>query len=204
MPDLIPLRLGFLMAAVLCLCGCPDTPPTPPPPSETRLGPVGLLTFAPDEDHFLQPGQRFPLAPGLPLKAAIQRLADQLNRAYFIADEPASGIRIDVLGVYTIDLPHRSMRVVAVDFHDPRQKAWGVFFQGSAGGQTTYYLLSATLMQPQLIPPLADGLVVLYNGTAFPELDHIRFRGIVSAESVRPVVLRAIQRHQPIAGGASG
>jgi hypothetical protein len=204
MPDLIPLRLVFLMAAVLCLCGCPDTPYTPPQPSETRLGPVELLAFFPDEDHFLQLGHRFPLEPGLPLKEAIQQLADQLSRTYFTDGEPASGIRIDVLGLYTIDLPHRSMRMVAVDFHDPRQKAWRVFFQGSAGGQTTYYLLAATLMQPQLNPPLADGLVVLYNGAAFPELDHIRFRGIVSAESVRPVVLRAIQGHHPAADGASG
>ncbi len=175
-----------------------------PPPAEMHRGPVGLLTFAPDDDHFLQPERRFPLAPGRPLQDAIRQLADQLNRSYFTDDEPASGIRIDVLGVYTIDLPHRSMRVVAVDFQDPRQKAWGAFFQGSAGGQTTYYLLCATLMQPQLSPPLADGLVVLYNGTAFPELDHIRFRGIVSAASVRPIVLRAIQLHQPLAGGASG
>jgi hypothetical protein len=96
------------------------------------------------------------------------------------------------------------MRVVAVDLHDPQQTVWGNFFQGSAGGQTTYYLLAATLMQPQLNPPLADGLVVLYNGKAFPELDHIRFRGIVSAESVRPLVVRALQRRSPRPTGVSG
>ena len=116
MPDLIPLRRGFLMAGVLCRCGCSDPPPTPPPPAMTHLGTVGLLTFAPDEDHRLQPERRFPLAPGLPQKAAIPQLADQLNRAYFT----------------------------------------------------------------------------------------IRCRGIVSAESVRPIAPGAIQLHQPIAGAASG
>ncbi len=204
MSGLTAARFVVLLAAGLCLAGCPDADFSPPP-AETPLGPVALLTFLPDDDHYLIPGHRYPLEPTVSLKNAFQGLADQLNRSYFNAGrDSAADMRIEVLGLHTIDLPHRSLRVVVVNLHDSRQASWRSFFQGSAGGLSTYYLLAATLMQPQLTPPLADGLVVLYNGEAFPELDHIRFRGIVSAESVRPVVLRAIQRCPPRPSGASG
>ena len=205
MPGLTPFRIVILLAAGLCLGGCPGADPPPPAPAETPIGPVELLTFKPDDDHYLLADHRYPLDPTVSLRNAFQHLADQLNRSYFNdGQDPPSGIRIEILGLYNVDLPHRSLRVVAVNLNDARQAAWNFFFQGSAGGQTTYYLLAATLMQPQLSPPLADGLVVLYNGEAFPELDHIRFRGIVSAESIRPVVLRAIQRRLPRPARASG
>jgi hypothetical protein len=203
LPGIRRLGLLCLLVAWLGVWGCSDSPPAPPV-SEPSLAAVELLTFTPDDEHYLRPGHRFPLEPHVRLQEALQRLADQLSRSYFGADQRISDIRIEVLGLYTIDLPHRSLRVVAVDIQDPQQAAWGAFFQGSAGGQTTFYLLAATLMQPQLTPPLADGLVVLYNGAAFPELDHIRFRGIVSAESIRPVVVQAVQRNQPAPSAVSG
>ena len=206
MPGLTLARTGLLLALSLVVCACPASSPPAPSATDAPLGPVELLTFIPDDNLYLVAGHRLPVEPALRPKDAIQRLADQLNRTYFNdgREPPAAGIRIEVLEIETIDLPHRPLRVVAVNLHDPQQKAWRSFFQGSAGGQTTYYLLSATLMQPHLDPPLADGLVVLYNGEAFPELDHIRFRGIVSAESIRPVVLQALQRRQPRAHGVSG
>ncbi|MDJ0666072.1 MAG: hypothetical protein QNJ61_02315 [Desulfobacterales bacterium] len=206
MPGLTLARTGLLLALALVVCACPASPPPAPSTTDDPLGPVELLTFMPDDNHYLMAGHRLPVEPTLRPGDAIQQLADQLNRTYFNAgrEPPAAGIRIEVLEIDTIDLPHRPLRVVSVNLHDPQQTAWRSFFQGSAGGQTTYYLLAATLMQPHLDPPLADGLVVLYNGEVFPELDHIRFRGIVSAESIRPVVLQALQRRQPRAHGVSG
>ena len=205
MPGLTRFLILILLAASLWLGACPGADPTPPAPAETPLGPIELLTFKPDEDHYLLADHRYPLDPTVSPAIAFQQLADQLNRSYFNdGHDPPSDMRIEILGLYSIDLPHRSLRVVAVNLRDARQAAWTSFFQGSTGGQTTYYLLAATLMQPQLSPPLADGLVVLYNGKAFPELDHIRFRGIVSAESIRPVVIRAIQHRPPRPAGASG
>ncbi len=206
MPGLTLARTGLLLALALVVCACPASPPPAPSATDDPLGPVELLTFMPDDNHYLMAGHRLPVEPTLRPGDAIQQLADQLNRTYFNAgrEPPAAGIRIEVLEIDTIDLPHRPLRVVSVNLHDPQQTAWRSFFQGSAGGQTTYYLLAATLMQPHLDPPLADGLVVLYNGEVFPELDHIRFRGIVSAESIRPVVLQALQRRQPRAHGVSG
>ncbi len=207
MSGLSPLRVFLMLVLGVCLVGCPSTKKddAAPTPDETAVVPAELLTFRPDADHFLTTGHRFPAEPGASLQTTLQGLADQLARSYFNdGHEPVPGIDIEVLGVHTIQLPQRSLRVVAVDLRDLRQAAGRIFFQGSSGGQTTYYLLAATLMQPQLSPPLADGLVVLYNGQNFPELDHIRFRGIVSAESVRPVVLRAIQRRPPRPIGVSG
>ena len=205
MSGLRPLRLLLLLALGGCLGGCPTTDHSAPSPAAAPVGPVELLTFLPDEDHYLIPGHHYPVEPTASLQDALQDLADQLTRNYFRdGHEPPSDIHIEVLGVHTIDLPSRPLRVVVVNLHDVHQAAWRHFFQGSSGGQTTYYLLAATLMQPQLSPPLADGLVVLYNGASFPELDHIRFNGLVSVESVRPVVVRAIQRHPPRPAGASG
>jgi len=66
------------------------------------------------------------------------------------------------------------------------------FFQGSAGGQTTFYMLAATFMQPHLSPPLVDGLVLLYNGKILPELDHISVTGILTPRSVQHATKRAI------------
>ena len=66
------------------------------------------------------------------------------------------------------------------------------FFQGSGGGQTTFYILAATFMQPHLDPPLIDGLVLLYNGTLLPELDHINLRGILIPRIAQHVAKRAI------------
>ncbi len=206
MPGLNLARTGLLLVLSLLVCGCPASPPPAPNAADAPLGPVELLTFIPDDNHYLAAGHRLPAEPTLRTGEAIQQLADQLNRTYFNDGRatPTADIRIEVLAIDTIGLPHRLLRVVAVNLHDPQQTAWRSFFQGSAGGQTTYYLLAATLMQPHLDPPLADGLVVLYNGEAFPELDHIRFRGIVSAESIRPVVLQALLRRQPQAPGVSG
>ena len=174
-------------------------------PVATPLGPVERLTFLPADHHDLIPGHHYLLAPRVSLQKALQGLADQLPRSHFNADqELAADIRIDVCGLHGSDLPHRPLRVVIVNLHDARQAVWRSFFQGSTGGQTTYGLLAATLMHPQRTPPLAEGRVVLYNGKAFPERDPIRFRGIVSAESVRPPIFVSIQRRPPRPDSISG
>ncbi len=200
-----PLRFFLLFALGVCLGGCPATDHPAPSPADTPIGSVELLTFFPHEDDYVTPGHRFPAEPTASLQDTLQGLADQLTLNYFSEGQPSpAAIQIEVLGVHRIDLPSRPLRVVTVNLRDSHQTGWRLFFQGSSGGQTTYYLLAATLMQPQLRPPLADGLVVLYNGKNFPELDHIRFNGLVSAESVRPIVIRAIQGRPPRPAEASG
>jgi hypothetical protein len=75
---------------------------------------------------------------------------------------------------------------------DKNKDAMRYFFQGSAGGQTTFCMLAATFMQPHLSPPLVDGLVLLYNGKILPELDHISLTGILIPGPVQHVAKRAI------------
>ncbi|MFO8165912.1 MAG: hypothetical protein R6T98_15430 [Desulfatiglandales bacterium] len=75
---------------------------------------------------------------------------------------------------------------------DPDQDAMRYFFQGSAGTQTTFYMIGTTLMQPHLNPPLVDGLVFLYNGEMLSELDHSNVEGILTPRLVQGVAKRAI------------
>jgi len=77
---------------------------------------------------------------------------------------------------------------------DKKEDAVRFFFQGSAGGQTTFYMITATFMQPHLGPPLLDGLVLLYNGKTLRELDHINLTGILTPRSAQHIAERAIQR----------
>jgi hypothetical protein len=77
---------------------------------------------------------------------------------------------------------------------DTDSVAMSSFFQGSTGGQTTFYMLAATFMQPHLNPPLLDGLVLLYNGEILPELDHINLSGILIPRAIKHIAKRAIQR----------
>jgi hypothetical protein len=65
-------------------------------------------------------------------------------------------------------------------------------------------MLTATFLQPHENPPLADGLILLYNGEDFPTFDHINFRGIVTPEAIRPVVEKVLYRHQLIAPSVTG
>ena len=76
---------------------------------------------------------------------------------------------------------------------DADSEAMSSFFQGSTGGQTKFYMLAATFMQPHLYPPLLDGLVLLYNGEILPELDHINLSGILIPRVIKHIVIRAIQ-----------
>ena len=75
---------------------------------------------------------------------------------------------------------------------DVNNDALDCFFQGSTGGQTTFYMLTATFMQPHLAQPLLDGLVILYNGKQMAELDHINLSGILTPRLVKYVAKKAI------------
>jgi hypothetical protein len=96
------------------------------------------------------------------------------------------------LDIDQIVIPSRTLRIATISMVDPDQDAMRYFFQGSAGAQTTFYMLGATLMQPHLVPPLMDGLVFLYNGEMLPELDHSNVEGILISRLVQGVAKRAI------------
>lgn len=187
-----------LLAARMML-GCAEAPAPPVQPAAVPLGQRQLLLFQPDAQYYLSDPQPFPAAPETPLPEVLQALARQLSETYFASGngEAPSGIQVVLQAIHTLPLPqNRRLTLVVVDLQDPRGAALQGFFQGSSGGQTTFHMLAATLLQPQLEPPLADGLFVLYNGGPFPALDHIDLRGIVIPAAVHASVGNAIYRRQ--------
>jgi hypothetical protein len=186
----------LLVTAGALLAGCPS----PPPESghATDGGPLGdfpLLTFEPHVERFLTRPQPLSLPAGTTVRGALEALSRHLAGTYFTSPADTVGaIRLDVLALHQLPLGPRNAWIAVIDLVDPEQIALEQFFQGSAGGQTTYCMLAATLLQPQHHPPLVDGLIVLYNGGEFPQLDHIDLTGIVTPGPVRRMVAAALQR----------
>lgn len=189
-------RVAVLLAAGALASACPGPPPEPGSTSDGgALGEFPLLTFESHAEYFLTRPQGFAPPAAATVRGALEALGRHLAGTYFASPpDTAGGIRIDVLAVHQLPVGSRHARIAVVDLVDPEQIALGQFFQGSAGGQTTYCMLAATLLQPQRHPPLVDGLIVLYNGAEFPELDHIDLTGIVTPATVRPTVIAALQR----------
>jgi hypothetical protein len=158
------------------------------------LGEVELYTFSPDEEHLLSGAQPFLLSPDTSLKDALNSLGQQLAETYFqkTYTGKATKIHFEVVRVNEIVISSRPLRIATVNMVDPDEDAMRYFFQGSAGARTTFYMISATFMQPHLNPPLLDGLVFLYNGEMLPELDHINVEGILIPRLVQRVAKRAI------------
>jgi hypothetical protein len=158
------------------------------------IGDLELYMFSPDRQHFLSNAQPFTLPPSTSRRDALDRLGGHLAETYFQSTytEEITNIRFEVMGIDEIGNPSRPLRIATVNLVDPGGYAMKYFFQGSGGGQATFYILAATFMQPHLDPPLIDGLVLLYNGGMLPELDHINLRGILTPRLVHHVTKRAI------------
>lgn len=201
----LPLLFGALIWGSLALGGCSEPAQNKAPVFEDRIGAVAAYVFEANAQDYLATPQPYPLAPELSPEEAMALLGEHLSRTYFNRDQGSDPpIRFDVLGVHRVAAPHRAYRLAVVNMVDPQLEALHVYFQGSAGGQATFYMLTATLLQPQMEPPLADGLVLLYNGEEFPESDHVNFRGIVTPDSVRSVVNKALFRSRQGPPGMTG
>jgi hypothetical protein len=197
--------LGALVATALILWGCTEPAKAPEPPPDDRIGSITAYVFEPDPQDYLAVPQSFPLAPEMSPAEALTALGVHLSRTYFNSDpETEPRIRFEILGVHRFPVAQRLYRLAVINMIDPELAALQGFFQGSAGGQTTFYMLTATFLQPQEDPPLADGLILLYNGEDFPVFDHINFRGIVTPEAIRPVVEKVLYRHRLIAPSVTG
>jgi hypothetical protein len=158
------------------------------------IGERELYTFSPDRRHVIGNAQPFRLSPTTSVEDALESFGEHLATTYFqrTYTEELTNIHFDVMGIDEIGDPSRPLRVATVNMVDPDGYGMNYFFQGSAGGQTTFYILAATFLQPHLDPPLIDGLVLLYNGEILPELDHINLRGILTPRLVQYVTKRAI------------
>jgi len=187
------------LGVILQLQGCTDAPPPPAPPAGDRLGAGIVYVFEPDSQDYLAAPTPFPLEEGVSPGEALAALGDHLSRTYFGSEGGGGdqGIRFEILGVHRFPVADRAYRLAVINMIDPQQKALQGFFQGSAGGLTTYCLLAATFLQPQLNPPLVDGFVLLYNKEEFPEMDHVNLQGLVTPDAVRPVVTKVLYRYRP-------
>jgi hypothetical protein len=186
--------LAFMALAVLLNSGCPSDSGKAPTALPQVIGEVELYTFTPNDQDFLSNAQPLILPPDTLLTDALDSLGRDLARSYFFKTytDKQTDIHFEVLSVDEIPTPSRSLRIAVINMVDTDTDAMKYFFQGSAGGQTTFYMLAATFMQPHLSPPLLDGLVVLYNGKILPELDHINLMGILTPRSAQHVAKRAI------------
>lgn len=198
--------LLIFVGVILLLQGCSDSPPPPAPSPGDRLEAGIVYVFEPDSQDYLAAPKPFSLADGVSPGEALAALGDHLSRTYFGRDggKGDRGIRFQVMGIHRFPVAQRAYRLAVIDMIDPQRKALQGFFQGSAGGLTTYYLMAATFLQPQLDPPLVDGLVLLYNGEEFPAMDHVNLRGIVTPAAVRPVVTKILYRYRPGETAAAG
>jgi hypothetical protein len=184
----------LIMAATILSFGCFDSPEKNARKSSQPLGDAELYIFSPGRKYFLHHAKPYQLSPDTSLKDALDSLGKNLAETYFqkTYTGKTTKIRFEVVDIDQIVIPSRTLRIATINMVDPDKDAMRYFFQGSAGAQTTFYMLGATLMQPHLNPPLVDGLVFLYNGEMLPELDHMNVEGILIPRLVQGVAKRAI------------
>ena len=190
------MRLFFIALLSLIICpGCSNDSGPAPSTQSQMIGDVELYTFLPDQQHFLGKAQRFKLPPDTLLENALKDLGQHLSKNYFAKTytNKTTDIHFDVIKIHEISTPSRSLKIAVINIVDTDRDAIGYFFQGSAGGQTTFYMLAATFIQPHLTPPLLDGLILLYNDEIMPELDHINLTDILTPRLVKLPVFRAIK-----------
>ena len=186
----------FMTLSIFLNSGCSNNSDTAPSDRSQVVGNVNLYTFSPDHKYLLRYAQPFVLPPNTSIRDTVDNLGQYLADNYFCKTYTSKLTRIhfEVLSIYEISTPSRTLRIAVVNMVDTDSVAISSFFQGSTGGQTTFYMLAATFMQPHLTPPLLDGLVLLYNGEILPELDHINLSGILVPRAIKHIVRRAIQR----------
>ena len=188
----------FMTLSILLNLGCSNNSDTAPSDRSQVIGKVKLYTFSPDHKYLLGYAQPFILPPNTSIRDTVDNLGQYLVENYFCKTYTSKLTRIhfEVLSIDEISTPSRPLRIAVVNMVDTDSEAMSSFFQGSTGGQTTFYLLAATFMQPHLSPPLLDGLVLLYNGEILPELDHIDLSGILIPRAIEHIVRRAIHRRE--------
>jgi len=188
------ILFSLIMVATALTFGCFDSSEKVAQEPSQILGEVELYTFSPDQQYLLSDARPFRLSPHTSLKDALNSLGQRLAETYFqkTYTGKVTKIRFEVVGVNRVAISSRSLRIATVNMVDPDRDAMRYFFQGSAGAQTTFYMIGATFMQPHLNPPLLDGLVFLYNGEMLPELDHINVEGILIPRLVQRITKRAI------------
>jgi hypothetical protein len=176
--------------------GCFNNADKTPKASSQAIGEVELYTFSAHHHDFLRVARPLIVPPSTSIKDTLDVLGRELATSYFAKTykERETDIHFEVRRIHEIITPPRALRIAVVNMIDKEEDAVRYFFQGSSGGQTSFYMMTATFLQPHLNPPLLDGLVLLYNGKILPELDHINITGILTPRLARHVTERAVYR----------
>ncbi|MFO7965659.1 MAG: hypothetical protein R6U50_17165 [Desulfobacterales bacterium] len=184
--------LSGFMTAVLVLSGDSEKSRTEPGAASVYTG--ILYTFEPGTEEVLESARPVRHPENIAVEDALTLLAGYLEKTYFGKTPRGddSLIHFDIEKIYYIGESHPRRRIAVIEMEDQNKIALRHFFQGSFGGQTTFYMIAANFLQAQSDPPLLDGLILNYNGNAFPQMDHIDFTGIVTPASVRKRALLAV------------
>jgi hypothetical protein len=188
----------ILLLMLAALVACSDTAPLPGPAAAPPavLGQRHPALFASQSEAAgLKAVRNLPLDPDTPVGEALEAIARHLGETYFATapDGRPTGIAFQILRIDSIATGGRPLLVGVVDLRDPQQLAGALFFQGSSGGAVTLQLIVASFTQPQLDPPLLDGLVVLRNGQPMEELDHINLSGLLVPRLARGAAVMAVR-----------
>lgn len=185
---------SFIIVATVLNSGCSKDSGKAPSASSQTIGKVELYTFSPDHHYLLRDAQPLVLSSSTSVRDALDRLGRHLAKNYFSKTytDKATNIHFEVVRIDEISTQSRPLRIAVINMVDTEKDAMGYFFQGSTGGRTTFCMLAATFTQPHLVPPLLDGLVLLYNGEMLSELDHINLAGVLTPRLVQRVAYRAI------------
>lgn len=184
--------MSVLMSVSLGIGGCA---PGEPVENITVTRDVRAGVFIPADSagriHLAIPAwYRFPA--GISLKRVLDSLGNELERRYFSNyGMKSTGISLTTRDVFEIPAGSRLFRIGVINIVDPEGTAKTTFFQGSSGGRSTQLAICATFTQPRLSPPLLDGVVVLYNGTLLPPMDHINLSGLLTPDRCEREVVEA-------------
>ena len=127
----------------------------------------------------------------------LDSLASFLTVNYFVPKykyyQNKAKISINIDSIITYNSTDRKYRIAVVNINDPDKICMGLYFQGSSGGQNTFFMLISNLMQPQLKDPLLDGIIFLYNNSELKEMDHIYLQGLFSEREIDRIIRKALK-----------
>jgi hypothetical protein len=191
------IAILILIGAMVFILSCGrETDETKAAKEQAPLVSGPFYRFIPGEDGMLEKAEKLEFPPGMDAVSVLKALGDDLARTYFESNPAGekTGIGFEILGLSAIESAGRIYQVAVINMVDRKEEGLRHFFQGSSGGQATFHIMAATFMQPQTRPPLADGLIMQYNGSEFGELDHINFQGIVVPGVVSSAVKTALYK----------
>lgn len=126
---------------------------------------------------------------------ALNLIGKRLSETYFAQyGEREIQIHFSVDTIQALRADKTSQIIALISIHDPQQVLGKTFFQGSAGGQATYNVLTASFLQPQMDQPLLDAVAFTINGVFPLEMDHIDLSGIQVEELLAPQLKRLVYR----------